>query len=228
MATAMTMTKQMRTTMRTAAIGRSGNARMRRQAESGFSLLEVLISMVIMTVGLVSLLGVFGLAMASTQQSQQDMIAKQLANEALESIMSARNTAQLSWDDIQNAGSTCANGGSGCGMFASGAQPIYQPITTATGLPCTKYLGIVGTTCDTSQPVQTLQSPGPDGIYGTTDDVMTPLTGYQRTILISPVVNSSGAVVSSLRGVNVTVLYSTPQLKLPKTYVLSSFISQYQ
>jgi prepilin-type N-terminal cleavage/methylation domain-containing protein len=219
-----TMTKQ----MRTATIEQGGKAPMRRRAENGFSLLEVLISMVILTVGLVSLLGVFGLAMAATQQSQQDMIAKQLANEAIESIMSARNTAQLSWDDIQNTGSTCANGGSGCGMFATGAQPIYQPITTATGLPCSKYLGIVGTTCDTSQPVQTLQSPGPDGIYGTADDVITPLTGYQRTILISPVVNSSGVVVSSLRGVNVTVSYTTPQLKLPKTYVLSSFISQYQ
>ena len=38
-----------------------------------------MISMVILTVGLVSLLGVFGLAMAATQTSQQDMIAKQLA-----------------------------------------------------------------------------------------------------------------------------------------------------
>jgi type IV pilus modification protein PilV len=218
MATAMTMIT----------IRRGRNARMRRQAESGFSLLEVLISMVILTVGLVSLLGVFGLAMASTQQSQQDMIAKQLANEAVESIMSARNTSQLGWDDIQNAGSTCANGGGGCGMFSSGAQPIYQPITTTTVANCVKYVGIVGTTCDVGQPIQTLQSPGPDGIYGTADDVVIPLTGYQRTILISPVVNSSGVVVSSLRGVNVTVLYSTPQLKLPKTYVLSSFISQYQ
>jgi prepilin-type N-terminal cleavage/methylation domain-containing protein len=225
-----TMTRKMRATKQMTTIERRGNTRMRRHAESGFSLLEVLISMVILTVGLVSLLGVFGLAMASTQQSQQDMIAKQLANEALESIMSARNTAQLSWDDIQNAGSTCSDGSSGCGMFASGAQPIYQPIKTASGLPCTKYVGIVGTTCDTSQPIQTLQGPGADGIYGTADDAAAtiPLTGYQRTILISPVVNSSGVVVSSLRGVNVTVLYTTPQLKLPKTYVLSSFISQYQ
>jgi len=48
---------------------RGVKARARKQAESGFSLIEVMVSMVILTVGLVSLLGVFGLAMASTQTS---------------------------------------------------------------------------------------------------------------------------------------------------------------
>ena len=65
-----------------------------------------MISMVILTVGLVSVLGVFGLAMASTQTSQVDMIAKQLANEAYESIVTARNTSQISWDAIQNTTGT--------------------------------------------------------------------------------------------------------------------------
>ena len=39
--------------------------------ECGFSLLEVMISMVILMIGLVSLLGVFGLAMASTLTSKR-------------------------------------------------------------------------------------------------------------------------------------------------------------
>jgi len=38
----------------------SGNFRSRKQAEEGFSLIEVLISMVILTVGMVSLLGCSG------------------------------------------------------------------------------------------------------------------------------------------------------------------------
>jgi len=53
-----------------------------QEISARISLLEVVISMAIMTIGLVSLLGVFGIAMAATQDSQQDMIAKQLANEA--------------------------------------------------------------------------------------------------------------------------------------------------
>jgi type IV pilus modification protein PilV len=182
----------------------------RKQAERGFSLLEVVISMAVLTVGLVSLLGVFGLAMASTQTSQQDMIAKQLANEALESIVTARNTSQVSWAQVQNI----ANGG----IFLNGANPIYLAGAD----------GIVGTADDAAAGEQTLTEPGPDGIFGTSDDVSIPLTGYQRTILISPVYDSQGNLVTTLRGVNITVQYATTQARLPKTYVLSSFISQYR
>ena len=198
------------------------------QTQSGFSLLEVVISMAILSVGLVSLLGVFGLAMASTQTSQQDLIAKQLANEALESIVTARNTTQIGWDDIQNYGSTCADGSGGCGIFANGAQPIYQGLTTTGVGSCSKYLGILGTQCDIGQPVQSLTEPGPDGIYGTADDISIPLTGYQRTVLISSVTDSQGVVQGSLRAVNVAVQYQTAQMKFAKSYVLSTLISSYQ
>src|SRR5208282_3368198 len=122
-----------RLSMATAMMERGVKTGARKQAESGFSLVEVMISMVILTVGLVSLLGVFGLAMASTQTSQQDMIAKQLANEAYESIVTARNTSQITWDDIQNTGSTSCpiSGASSCGIFANPAtpQPMYQATT---------------------------------------------------------------------------------------------------
>ncbi len=85
--------------------------------------------MAVLTVGMVSLLGVFGLAMASTQTAQQDMIAKQLANEAYESIITARNTTQVTFDDIQNTGSTycpitgnatCAGRGRCCATWTGG------------------------------------------------------------------------------------------------------------
>ncbi|HKB99025.1 MAG TPA: prepilin-type N-terminal cleavage/methylation domain-containing protein [Terriglobales bacterium] len=205
--------------MATSVIRRGGDSLTPKRAEGGFSLLEVVISMAVLTVGLVSLLGVFGLAMASTQTSQQDMIAKQLANEELESIVTARNTSQLVWDDIQNVGSTtCSSGASNCGIFLVGMNPIYNSGTD----------GIFGTGDDTTAGEQTLQQPGPDGIYGSADDVKIPLTGYQRKILISPVYDANGNLVISLRGVNVTVQYATTQANLPKTYVLSSFISQYQ
>jgi prepilin-type N-terminal cleavage/methylation domain-containing protein len=195
----------------------AGNDRMRKQRQRGFSLIEVVISMAILTVGLVSLLGVFGLAMAATQTSQQDMIAKQLANESYESIVTARNTSQLGWDDIQNVGSTCSSGSGTCGLFVTATTPIYNA-----GVD-----GIFGTADDSAAGLQTLTEPGPDGIYGTADDVQVPMSGYQRTILISPV-TSGGVVVPSLRAVNITVQYSTTTQNWAKSYVLSSFISQYQ
>jgi prepilin-type N-terminal cleavage/methylation domain-containing protein len=198
-------------------------SRFRKPAEGGFSLLEVLISMVILTVGLVSLLSVFGLAMASTQSSQQDMIAKELANEALESIVTARNTSQMTWDDIQNTGSSnCGvTGITPCGIFATGAQPIYLATTTGT------HAGIVGTTDDIGQPEQTLEEPGADGKYGDTDDVILPLTNFKRTVLISQVVDVNNNSVPSLRSVNITMQYTTAS-NLQKSYVLNSFISQYR
>ena len=200
-------------------MGRGGSARARKQAESGFSLLEVMISVVILTVGLVSLLGVFGLAMATTQTSQQNMIAKQLANEAYESIVTARNSSQLSWSQIQNA-SSCGSGvnPTSGGIFLSGTTPIYQRGAD----------GIVGTCDDMVAGEQTLEEPGPDGNYGDSDDVMIPLTGYQRTITISSLQDGNGNTISSLRSVTITVQYTTPQSNQQRTYTLNSYISQYQ
>ena len=100
----------------------------RKSAENGFSLLEVVISMVVLTVGMVSLLGVFGLAMASTQTSQQNLIAKQLADEAIESIITARNTTQISWNQIQNA-SSCS------GSADSTSGGIFLPTTSSRARP---------------------------------------------------------------------------------------------
>ena len=212
--------------MGTSMIRRGRSSQVRRQAEDGVSLLEVVISMAVLTVGMVSILGVFGLAMAATETSQQGMIAKQLANEAYESIVTARNSGQITFDDIQNTGSTnCpVTGAATCGIFASPTtpQPMYQAITTG------QYAGILGTTYDVGQPEQTLQDPGPDGIFQTADDTFIPLTGYQRTVLISSVKDASGYTVSSLRSVTITVQYQTSQTNQPKTYILNSYISQYQ
>jgi len=194
--------------------GRKRNSRARKKVQSGFTLIEVMISMALLTVGMVSLLGVFGLAMASTQTSEQDMIAKQLANEAYESIETAHNTTQIDWDDIQNVGSTSCpiSGAATCGIFLTGAQQIYNAGAD----------GIYGTADDaTSGQKQTLHDPGPDGIYGTADDVYIPLTGYQRTITITN-------MNETLRSVTITVQYAITQAQLPKTYVLNSYISEFQ
>ncbi len=210
--------------MATAMMERGLKRRARKQAESGFSLLEVMISMVILTVGLLTVLSVFGLAIASTQTSQLDMIAKQLANEAYESIVTARNTSQIGWDAIQNTSGTqyCTVLPSPCGIFVGSAgDPVYQPIYNS-GAD-----GIFGTADDATAGEQTLQDPGPDGIFQTADDTFIPLTGYQRAIQLQPVVDSSGNTVTSVCSVTITVKYATSQAAIPKTYILNSYISEY-
>ena len=191
-----------------------------QHAESGFSLIEVVISMAILTTGLVSLLGVFGLAMVSTQTSQNAMIAKQLANESYESIVTARNTTQIGWDDIQNQLSTYCpvTGAATCGIFLANMQPINNAGAD----------GIYGTSDDAAAGEQTLQDPGTDGVFLTADDLFIPLTGFQRQITISPLYDGSGNIVTSVRSVTITVQYSNPQLKLPQSYILNSYISQFE
>jgi prepilin-type N-terminal cleavage/methylation domain-containing protein len=188
------------------AIQRRGNDR-----ERGFTLLETLISMVILTIGLVALLGVVGMALSATQTSQQDMIAKKLAQETVESIYTARDTANITWSQIQNVGGT--------GIFVTGFTPILQAGPD----------GLYNTTSDGASPAQTLTLAGPDGIYGTADDVIVSLTNFTRSIAIANVPNpATGAPYGNLRQLTVTIQYTTPQFRLPKQYVLTSFISQYR
>jgi prepilin-type N-terminal cleavage/methylation domain-containing protein len=196
-----------------------------KPSQGGFSLIEVVISMALLTVGMVSLLGVFGLAMATTQTSQQNLIAKQLADEAIESIITARNTSQISWSQIQNA-SSC----SGSADPTSGG--IFLPTTSTSPIFYQIYNsgadGIFGTCDDTgSTPLlQTLADPGPDGIYNTTDDTTIPLTNYQRSILVSPLYDANNNLIPTLRGVTITVQYATPQ-NSQATYILNTYISEY-
>ena len=190
------------TTQRAATLRR----RLNRQ-QQGFTLLEVLISMFVLTVGLVSMLGVFATAMAATQTAQQDMIAKQLAQQAMETIYTARETANITWDQIQNIG-----GAGSPGIFRTGLQPIKQVGTD----------GIMDTINDGASAPQTMTLPGPDGIVGTADDVIMGLTNYQRSIAIA---NTPSA---DLRSITITIQYTTPRNRFPKNYVLSGFISQYR
>ena len=200
-------------------IGKSRISRDGNRAQGGFSLIEVMISMAVLTVGMVSLLGVFGLAMASTQTSQQDMIARQLADESYESIVTARNTTQVNWDDIQNVGATncTVTGATSCGIFPSGLRAIYNAGAD----------GIYGTADDSAAGEQTLQDPGPDGIFGNSDDTYLPLTNFQRSISITGLTDANGNTFTSVRNVIITVQYVVPQTKTPKTYILSSYISQF-
>jgi prepilin-type N-terminal cleavage/methylation domain-containing protein len=184
-----------------------------KQTQRGFTLVEVMISMVLLVVGLLSMLGVFGVAMATTQTSQQNGIAKQLANETIESILTARETANVTWSSIQNTGAG--------GIFLAGFQPIN----------CAGIDGIVGTADDAACGPQILEQPGSNGVYVGTcpPDVCTTLSTFQRQIEILPVIPAGGGPPSaSLRQITITIQYNTPQFRLPRNYVLNTFISQYR
>jgi prepilin-type N-terminal cleavage/methylation domain-containing protein len=188
--------------------------------QGGFTLVECMISVAILTIGSVGLLGVFGLAVRASQTSQQDMLARQLASEAMESIYTARNTAAISWAQIQNV----SNGG----IFIDGLQQVKCSgadgiLDTADDTSC---LTALGATCPNGG-VECLTEPGPDGILGTADDIILSLNNYQRQILVATLLDTSGNPIQTLRQVTVTISYGVPNSAVPKTYVLTEYVSAY-
>jgi prepilin-type N-terminal cleavage/methylation domain-containing protein len=180
-----------------------------RHGSAGFTLLEVLIAVVVLTIGMLGILSVFTTAIAATQSSQEDQIARQEASEAMESIFAARDTAQIAFNQIQNQPN---------GIFLVGFQDIKLPGAD----------GLDGTVDDAG--LQSLTLPGSDGVLGTADDQLFLMTNYQRQIQINQVVNpATGLVDPNLRQVVITIRYYTPQFAIKRRdYVLTSYISAFR
>ena len=79
--------------------------RMKKAAkgQNGMSLIEVMIAAVVLVVGLVGILSLFSYIVATMAFADEEMIARQKAREAMESIVGARNSADYSWSDMANA-----------------------------------------------------------------------------------------------------------------------------
>jgi prepilin-type N-terminal cleavage/methylation domain-containing protein len=188
-----------------------------RRKQSGFTLLEALIAMVVMTVGLLSVIASLTYALAAVQNGEYDLIARQKALEAMESIYTARNSQQIPFGSINNT----VNGG----IFKSGPQPLL----------CAGPDGMVGTTDDVgctstagacpNAGAECMVMPGPDGVLGTADDVTMSLANFTRTITISQVLLPSGTVNQNLVAVTVTVAYT--QSGATRSYTTNGLISSY-
>jgi prepilin-type N-terminal cleavage/methylation domain-containing protein len=144
---------------------------------AGFSLIELMVSMGILTVGVLSLAGALTAGVRAISGSSARLIAREKAREAIESVHAARDTGQLSWNNIRNV----PDGG----IFLSGPQPLRQAGAD----------GIVNTADDTSAQYETQRSPGADGILGNGDDVIASLG------------DSGGQPNPSLRQITVSIHY---------------------
>ncbi|HKN31744.1 MAG TPA: prepilin-type N-terminal cleavage/methylation domain-containing protein [Terriglobales bacterium] len=185
----------------------------KRKRQEGFTLLEVMIAIVVITVGLMAILASFAMAVGTTGLVQQDEIARQKATEAFESIFTARATNQITYAQIQNVPN---------GIFTAGPTPLMGAGPD----------GLDGTADDGPQPgcpgvYQCVILPGPDGVLGTADDVTMSLSYFTRTITISPVPAVGGGPNPNLRQITVTVSYATPPGGL-RDYTIQGLISPYR
>jgi prepilin-type N-terminal cleavage/methylation domain-containing protein len=175
-------------------------------SQRGFSLVEVLMALAIVSGSALALAGAMSQGVQLLQASQSRMIATEKAKEAVESVFTARDTRVLTWAQIRNE-----LGGSGAdgGVFKDGPQPLRTVGPD----------GLVNTADDGA--IEALVLPGPDGLLGTGhdgDDVHLPLTDYTREISIRD-------LGPNLRTITVTVTY--PVGRGMRSYVLVTYISSY-
>ncbi|MGH9434961.1 MAG: type IV pilus modification PilV family protein [Terriglobia bacterium] len=166
-------------------------------SESGLSLIEVMIAGFVLSVGLLGLAYAYGQGTAVVLTTQQDAIARQKAREAMEDVLTARNTDTLTWDQLDNV----SNGG----VFIDGVQQLTTPGPD----------GMVDTADDGA--VETIVQPGADGLLS--DGTTVNLTGYTRQIQIT-------SINADLKQITVTITYRTAA-GIARNYSLTCYVSPY-
>ncbi len=186
--------------------------------QSGFTIIETMIAIAIMSIGIVTLIAAFATAVGATNNAQENLIARQKTLEAMESIYTARNAQQVTFDQIANISSG--------GIFTTGATQLLFAGPD----------GLVNTADDVSYPAhvpcpagpECLVLPGPDGILGTPDDKAMSLANFTRQIQISKVLDADGVTTNpNLKQLTVTVSYMTGGSSVPHTYTVNALISNF-
>jgi prepilin-type N-terminal cleavage/methylation domain-containing protein len=188
-------------------------------SERGFTLMEVMIAIVILSIGILTLIAALGASIATTQSAQEDLIARQKALEAMESIYTARDAQQITFAQIANI--------SAGGIFTDGATPMLSAGPD----------GVVNTADDVNFPAsgvcgagpECIPLPGPDGVLGTADDVPMSLANFTRQIQINNVLEADGVTINpNLRQVTVTVTYTQIGMTVPRSYTVNALISAFR
>jgi len=170
--------------------------------DRGFTLIETMIAMVILSFGILSVAAVYTQGIQASSINQMSFIAQQKAQEAMETIFTARDSGTLTFTNIANV--------SQGGVFLDGAQQLCDAGPD----------GVLGTADDNCNiPDVIVTGPGPDNVLGTADDTVINLNPWMtRTIAIVPVPNTA-----ELNQVTITVKYT--YLGRTSQFVLVSYIS---
>jgi prepilin-type N-terminal cleavage/methylation domain-containing protein len=174
----------------------------RPQSESGFSLLEMVVAMVILTIGLLGMASAIGYALMASNRGRGITNSKMLIVSILEQMETLRDTGQLHFNEISNS--------QVLGSTFTGFPSTFQPVSTQPGPD-----GVFGTADD-------LVSAGPDKIYNTADDFTDPNLARKnvtRQILISTLPDND-----YLKKIQVTLRYS-PNGGETKELVCSSYLN---
>lgn len=161
-----------------------------KSQESGFSLLEAVVAILILSIGLIATAAAMTYAIEIGSTTRNISNARAVIMSTIEEIESLRNSRRLDYAQIANVGSV---DNSDSDRNFDGFSAGYKEISLQPGPD-----GINGTDDD-------LKDPGPDSTYGTPDDfnnVTFVRSGYVRNIRIAPLVTDP-----AIKKVEVTVRY---------------------
>lgn len=174
------------------------------KSEAGFSLVESLTAVGILAFGLLAVAAGFLQGLSQIKGSNFDMLAREKAAEAIESVFTVRDTRTILWAQIKNVEGASGSDG---GIFTDGARPMTLPGAD----------GLVNT-ADDGDALESMVSPGADGLLGTGDDAVQPLTNFTREIEIRE-------LGPTLRQLRVIVRYAVGSDA--REFVLTTLISSY-
>jgi hypothetical protein len=180
------------------------------QDQAGFSLVEALIAIMLLTIGVLGLAHVFAVGLGHLAGSSARLVAREKAREAIETIHAARDSRVISWAQLQNendpgdcpeAAGVATQGG---GAFLNGFQALNQPGPN----------GVVNTALPEGMDPEPEKGPGPNGRLGDDDDA--DLLNFEREIHVC-------TVALGLRRVDVRIRYRAAGRWL--TYSVTTLLS---
>jgi len=172
-----------------------------KKTERGFSLIEAIVAIFIMTIGLIGTAAALGYALHYGTISRNVTGAKSIVVGEIEEIETLRNSRRLDFKQIANVGGV---DNTNSASFFSGFSTGFRELSLNPGPD-----GVSGTDDD-------LLDTGADGVFGTGDDFDNPAlvrSGYMRQITVTSLSGSmkkieikvryygSGGVVGEIAGV---------------------------
>lgn len=180
---------------------------MKVKSEAGFTYIDTMIAIIILTVGILALLSAISGAIFQAKAQEQQLNAKQIATSTMESIMAVKETAdplrRVGWNAVGNVGSNPNGSGGFSGIFLNGVHSVRT-------------------------------NAGPDQVLGTGDDTGDVAAGLQRQIVITDICDpdrpsancaTPGPFPVMIRSVQVTFTYFVGAVQ--RQEVLTTVLTNY-
>ncbi len=167
--------------------------KMKSKNQEGFTYIEVMIAIVILTVGILAQLSALSLSMLRASETEQRNVARQLASSTIESIFAARDLGNA--NGISNWDAVNLSDVHDDGIFKSGWFPIRDDAGQD---------GIQGTADDVC-------AANVNCVVGGYTNTSEPIIGFQRKIEITDVVET-GVPRAKKRRIEVKIRYFVGQI----------------